>query len=110
MQSANPLSILPDFRSEGLGISSVAASKDEIYIFAGLYYLETNEIVQMNATTQDYRRVPIENLDFQEGVRWDMAPTSVWVEKLNRIYFFGGSRGYLWGTWNVDEIWYIDLD
>jgi len=95
LNSSDPESVLPDFRSDTLSVTSVTATKDEIYIFGGYSSNAIDEIIKMNATTQVYQKVSVMKFNSEPGLRWDISPTSVWVEKLNRIYFFGGSRGYL---------------
>jgi hypothetical protein len=52
--------------------------------------------------------LPVTNFPAAEGSTFDMA-SAVYVEKLNRIYIFGGwtyTNGF--GE-NHDSIWYIDL-
>jgi len=93
-----------------LGVTSVIPTIDDIYIIGGYDTTNSHEIIKMNASSQTYERYNIDNLTMYPESRWFHAPSSVWVEKLNRMYFFGGAHVYIWVINYVDEIWYIDLE
>jgi len=108
LESSEPTSILPNFE----GYSSVTKTNpDEIYLIGGYSTGQPLDgILRMNATTQDFEFLPIENIPLSPETYYLFAPTSVYVEKLNRIYFFGGMEYDAFTYPFVDNIWYINID
>jgi len=106
LESSNPQSDLPFFQELLQG--GVASTKEDIYIIGG-YYSTADQIVKMNATSEAYEYLVVHNNPLPVMNVWMNAPTTVYVEKLNRIYFFGGLHVVAW-TWTpVSLIWYVDL-
>jgi hypothetical protein len=68
-------------------------------------YLLTNRVNLEDASTEF---IPILNYPVANGTILDLT-SAVYVEKLNRIYIFGGHTDSL-DPWKYnDSIWYIDL-
>jgi len=105
MKSSDPLTVLPN--SPGFFQQrSISSTKDQIFVLSGF---GTNNILRMNATTQDYQFETIRYTPLREDAVWYIAPSQVWVEQLNRIYFFGGTQSLNGTIENLDSIWYINL-
>ena len=88
------------------GESSVAF--DGVYAYVTRYSIGAvlpwiDEILMFNTRDHTHGRIPVEGIPRCDG--GFSETTSVYVPKLNRIYFFGGSCGI-----DLDGIWYIDLD
>jgi len=111
LECSDPLSFhFPKFNGAP---SVVKGNGDEIYIIGG--YTEgtpTNGIIRMNTTSQDWEFIRVENFPVADSrLQFLIAPATVFVEKLNRLYFFGGLDGTVHGEVNFrNDIWYIDLD
>jgi len=106
MQSSDPLTILPNAPGTLQG-PSVSSTPQGIFFLSGL---GANDIMRMNATTEAYEFEIINNMPLRDGSMWWLSPRQVWIEKLNRIYFFGGTQVTPSDDFeNVDSIWYIDL-
>ncbi|XP_035710045.1 uncharacterized protein LOC118436330 [Folsomia candida] len=71
----------------------------------------TGGIIQFDTVTFENRFLPVRNLPVEGLSYFTLAPAAVYVNTLNRIYFFGGqSFNYtVNGTVTHDDIFYIDL-
>jgi len=103
--------IMPDF---SMSPSAVVAG-DFIYVVGGYTRRDgvfTNAIIRFNPETMEVEYIFVKDflIDFEEY--FSEAPDMVYVEKLNRIYFFGGfSWDYLAGAYKYhNEIWYVTLN
>lgn len=71
-----------------------------------------NGIIQFDPRTFDNRFIPVKNFPAFNTTCYHIAPTSVYVRNLNRIYFFGGqsfdsSNNHVW---TFDVIYYVNLN
>jgi len=98
-------------------VSSDAPAYTEVFpvISDGIYgyifgYTDPPVLLQFNLEMYDWVTLEVE-FPFGKGMWYRIAPGGAYVEKLNRIYYFGGitvnatdgMQEYL------DDIWYIDL-
>jgi len=110
LESSPPKNSIPLF-NDALG--NAVTVKEDIYIVGGYYWYgseKADQIIRMNATSQSYTHLVIENNILPEMGVWLYAPTSVWVGSLNRIYYFGGGYGVWFLQRTTDKIWYVDLN
>jgi hypothetical protein len=63
-----------------------------------------HRVNQKNASTEF---LPVKSYPGTDARHFDMT-TAVYVEKLNRVYMFGGTVDGMLGTFHR-KIWYIDL-
>jgi len=106
LKTSDPESYLPDF--EGY-TSAVATDRDEIYILGGYSRTQVDVVIRMNASTQSYSLHQIENFPLTPGEDFIIPPTGVYIQKLNRIYYFGGCVFNFFVISILDLIWYVDL-
>jgi len=70
-------------------------------------------ILQFNPVTNSRTAVEVDDFPYVDKMRYNDPPANVFVEKLNRIYYFGGAVNK--DIYNptapviVDDIWFIDL-
>jgi len=79
-----------------------------IYVLGCFLGQAGNSLVEFDPNTLTHRIVHLNDF-IQEDECFGFAPKIVFVEKLNRLYLFGGFISGHSDEWYTDSIWYIDL-
>ncbi|OXA40945.1 hypothetical protein Fcan01_24302 [Folsomia candida] len=90
----------------------VVYNGENIYILGGNRGPPSRGILQLDPNSYEWRLVPVDNFQLQdEDYYYDVAPVPIYVEKLGRIYFFGGKvmNRYTGETIFPRDVWYLDL-
>ncbi|XP_021964186.1 uncharacterized protein LOC110859530 isoform X2 [Folsomia candida] len=72
----------------------------------------TQTIIQWDTQLHQHVYIPVDNYPFSYSEEsWQYSPASVYVEKLNRIYYFGGRyrQRVGGGTMPLSAIWHVNL-
>ncbi|XP_035712059.1 uncharacterized protein LOC110855380 isoform X2 [Folsomia candida] len=78
------------------------------YTFAGNEGNPTAGIYEFDPVTFENRFIPVANFPVTGEMYWGISPAAVYVEGLDRIYFFGGSLVTSY-SWYQNEIFYVSL-
>jgi hypothetical protein len=82
---------------------------DYVYLVAGY---DKSAILKFDPATRKTELLPVKNNPPNQGTnfRYFCCTGAAYVEKLQRIYMFGGSRDDIGNDPSTADIWYIDLD
>lgn len=74
------------------GDSSAVKVEEDAYVLGGYWrtVLPTNGIIKFNSVSFEWELLTIEGIPVGGRYWYYRAPSAVYVERLNRIYFFGG--------------------
>jgi len=84
-------------------VDSLDANSDSGYL--------PNPFVKLNGFTHMAEYPEVKDFPVHDDLHYMFAPSTVYVEKLNRIYFFGGrtQNRTTMDYADLDDIWFIDL-
>jgi len=80
------------------------------YVIGGLHARhDATNLVQFDLESETMRMIPVKDFPAVRGSSF-YGSAAVYVEKINRIYIFGGYTGRSDGKARSDEIWHISLN
>lgn len=87
--------------------NTVVADDKAVYMLGPTNEYPTDGLIKINPDTLDFEFVYVDNWPLTGSAMFQRAPVPVYVNKLNRIYFFGGDPVY--SAPPIDTIWYVEV-
>lgn len=86
---------------------------ENIYILGGNEEEVSRGILQLNPDSHEWKLVPVNNFQLPDvAYHYNRAPAPIYVEKLGRINFFGGSirNRFTGAVVFPKDVWYVDVN